>query len=56
MQRSKLRDRKAECLRSFQIDHQLELGWLLHWQIAGSRAFELLPLFLMAAMRDVHYR
>ena len=29
----RLGDREAQCLRGFQVDHQLELGRLLDWQI-----------------------
>src|SRR5262245_63214182 len=27
------RNRKAECLGCLEVDHQLELGWLLNWKI-----------------------
>jgi len=26
---------EAERLRGLEVDHQLELGWLLHWKISG---------------------
>ena len=29
-------DRKAQCLRGFQVDHQLELGRLLDGQVGGA--------------------
>src|SRR5215475_5239432 len=31
---------EADCLVSLSIDHQLELGWLFHRQIAGFGALE----------------
>ena len=34
------RDREAEGLRGLEIDHQLELGRLLHGQIGGLLAFK----------------
>src|ERR1700752_2202020 len=34
------RDCELERLRSFHIDHQLELSRLLNWQISGFRTFE----------------
>src|SRR5262245_3035598 len=39
-QQHRLRDRQAEPLRGFEIDHQLELRWLLHRQIARLCALE----------------
>src|SRR5262244_147916 len=30
----------ANLLRRFQIDHQLELSWLLHWQIGRLGSFQ----------------
>src|SRR5262249_60068366 len=33
-------DRKAERFRSFEVDHQLELGWLHDWQVGWLLAFE----------------
>jgi hypothetical protein len=29
---------EAKCLRSIEVDHKLELGWLLNWDIAGLRS------------------
>ena len=34
------RSRQGECLSGFEIDHELELGWLLHWQIGRLFTFE----------------
>ena len=34
-QRLRLRDLQAECLRDFQVDHQLGLGRLLDEQVGG---------------------
>src|SRR5262245_55723076 len=34
------RHRKAERLRGFEIDYQLELGWRLYRQVGGLLAFE----------------
>src|SRR5262249_29589529 len=33
-------DRKAERFCSFEVDHQLELGWLHDWQVGWLLAFE----------------
>ena len=37
-QQQRLRDRRAECLLDFQVDHQLGLGRLLDKQVGGSGA------------------
>src|SRR5882724_2583314 len=34
------RNRQADLLGGFQIDDQLELLWLLHWEISGLGALE----------------
>src|SRR6516164_4809127 len=34
------RDFQAERLRGLEVDHQLELGRRLHWQVSGLLAFE----------------
>jgi hypothetical protein len=34
------RESKAERLGSLRVDHQLEFGGLLHWQIGGFRTLE----------------
>jgi hypothetical protein len=39
-QQQRLRDVDAQGLRGLQVDHQLELGWLLHRNIGGLRALE----------------
>jgi hypothetical protein len=36
----RLRDREPERLRRFQVDNQLELGWLLNGQVRGFRSLE----------------
>jgi hypothetical protein len=36
----RLGDREAQCLRGFQVDHQLELSRLLDGQVVGLGAFE----------------
>src|SRR5215468_6313983 len=35
-----LRDCEAERLGSLEVNHELELGWLLHWEIRRLRAFQ----------------
>jgi hypothetical protein len=42
------RNIKAECLRSPEVDDQLELGWLLGWQICWLGALENLVTKLAA--------
>ena len=39
-QQQRLRNRKAECVRSFQVDHQLELGRLLDGKVRELGAFQ----------------
>jgi hypothetical protein len=34
------RDSEAERIGGFEVDHQLELGWLLDRQVGGFRAFQ----------------
>ena len=34
------RNRQSDLLRSFQVDHELKLGWLLYWQVGWLRAFQ----------------
>src|SRR5437660_12565327 len=36
----RLRDREAQRLCGFQVDHQLELGWLFDGDVGGLRALE----------------
>src|SRR5207249_8742726 len=36
----RLRDREAQRLCGFQVDHQLELGWLLDGDVGGLRTLE----------------
>src|SRR5262249_28327262 len=39
-QQQRLRNRQAQRLGGLEIDHQLELGGLLDWEISGLGAFE----------------
>src|SRR4030095_8437243 len=39
-QEQRLRNRQAQRLRSLEVDHQLELRWLLDGQVAGLGSFE----------------
>src|SRR5262249_61024759 len=39
-QQQRLRDREAERLRGLEINHQLKLRRLLHWQVTGLRALQ----------------
>jgi len=34
------RDRQAERLRGLEVDDELELGWLLDWEVTGVRALQ----------------
>src|SRR5437879_2824966 len=38
-QEQRLRDREPEPLRSLEVDHELETGWLLNGQNGGIHAF-----------------
>jgi hypothetical protein len=35
---------EADLFRSLQIDHQLELRWLLYWQIGGLGSLRILSM------------
>jgi hypothetical protein len=48
-QQQALRDRDSKCLRSFQVNHELELSRLLDGQIGGPRAY---VEFVLSAARD----
>jgi hypothetical protein len=39
-QQQRLRNRKSECLRGLHVDHRLEPGRLLDWQVGRLRALE----------------
>ena len=37
----RLRNRQADLLRRLEINHQLELRWLLYWKVGGLGAFKI---------------
>src|SRR5215813_12396713 len=39
-QQHRLWNRQPKCLRGLEVDHQLKLGRLLDWDVAGLRAFQ----------------